>query len=384
MDKITSINPEVLKWARKRSNITSDKIIQTMGDERYLLWENGNDFPTYVQLEKLMSLYNYPIAISFFSTLPDIEDNKVNFRTIPNEVIDSVDYLIIRLVNQAKAFQLYLDEIYQISGESPRNSLLTKSLDNQSMENLILIFKDKVLNMDLLKRKHKSSKEYFDYLRDSLFELGIYVFKDSFHNESVAGFCIYHEMYPVIYINNKVSLTRQLFTLFHELYHLIRRTNGIDFLFDDFLKNYKYDLTVEFECNSFAAKFLVPKEDLAKEVKSYGNDFDAIGKIANHFLVSRDVIARRMFDLGFLSYEDYFESKKIFEMDYVRVQHASDSKQKGDYYNTQMSYLGNKYLELVYREYYKKNITLLDLSRYTNLKYSSLVQVANRKNWQKV
>lgn len=384
MDKITSINPKILKWARKSSNIPNEKIILTMGDSRFLEWENGDDYPTYTQLEKLMSLYNYPIAISFFSTIPDIEDIQINFRSIPNEVINDIDHKVVKLIKQAMAYQLFFEELYQYSDHTKKDNLLDNHLIIKSMDEQIDFvkksFKNKLMNL----RKIKNSKDYFDYFRDELFDLGVYIFKESFGNDSIAGFCIYHEKYPIIYINNKVSFTRQLFTLFHELYHLINRTNGIDYINDDFLTEYKYDLTIEYDCNKFAGKFLVPEDDLRIAVNFHGKDMLSIEKISHHFLVSRDVISRRLFDLNIIEFDDYLAYKKLYDKDHIREKQSSRSKQEGEFYNTQMSYLGKKYLELVYGEYYKKNISIIDLGKYTNLKYSSIIEIANRKNWMKI
>ena len=57
--------------------------------------------------------------------------------------------------------------------------------------------------------------------RDSVVNAGVWVFKRSFQQEDISGFCLNHSWFPVIYINNGQSRTRQIFTLFHELAHLL-------------------------------------------------------------------------------------------------------------------------------------------------------------------
>lgn len=65
--------------------------------------------------------------------------------------------------------------------------------------------------------------------RDELYKVGIYVFKDSFKDDSVSGLCLFDERFPVILLNNKMTFPRQLFTLFHEVYHIFINSNDIDF-----------------------------------------------------------------------------------------------------------------------------------------------------------
>lgn len=46
---------------------------------------------------------------------------------------------------------------------------------------------------------------------------------------------IYDKVFPLIIVNNSMAKTRQIFTLFHELGHLLFETSGIDKLKDDFV-----------------------------------------------------------------------------------------------------------------------------------------------------
>src|SRR5262249_6804228 len=51
-----------------------------------------------------------------------------------------------------------------------------------------------------------------------------------------------------------------IFTLFHELAHLLFHTSGIDLLTDDFIQRLPADeRRIEIICNRFAAEFLVPE-----------------------------------------------------------------------------------------------------------------------------
>ena len=94
--------------------------------------------------------------------------------------------------------------------------------------------------------------------RSAFYNCGIYVFKDAFKEEKFSGFCLYDNQFPVIYINNSMSFSRQIFTLFHELCHIILKTSGIDKTDDDYLNRLSIDnKEIETFCNSFDGEFLV-------------------------------------------------------------------------------------------------------------------------------
>src|SRR6266404_2917385 len=98
--------------------------------------------------------------------------------------------------------------------------------------------------------------------REAAFDAGIYVFKDAFREEEFSGFCLYDDVFPIIYVNNSHAKTRQIFTLFHELAHILFHTSGIDLLTDDFIQRLPDDAKkIEIICNRFAAEFLLPESD---------------------------------------------------------------------------------------------------------------------------
>ena len=88
--------------------------------------------------------------------------------------------------------------------------------------------------------------------RRAFFEAGVYVFKDQFRAEGFSGFCLYHNEFPIIYVNNTTTTTRQIFTLFHELAHLLFHTSGVDTPNDDYIEALpRNDRQIEVICNLF-------------------------------------------------------------------------------------------------------------------------------------
>lgn len=146
----------------------------------------------------------------------------------------------------------------------------------------------------------------FEMWRSAFYNCGIYVFKEAFKDDSFSGFCLYDKDFPVIYINNTMSFSRQIFTLFHELYHLLLRTSGIDKTKDDYLERLADNKKrLEVKCNSFAGKFLVPDNDFITQIKNYEINEELVEKLSKEYSVSKEVIWRKLLDLGKISKELY-------------------------------------------------------------------------------
>jgi len=107
----------------------------------------------------------------------------------------------------------------------------------------------------------KDARAFYVICRKKIEDKGIFVLHDSFPVSDGSGFCLAHEKYPVIVINTKQQTRgRRLFTLAHELAHVLMQKTGIS---DPFVKQN----TVERLCNRFAGSFLVPESYLAALLK---------------------------------------------------------------------------------------------------------------------
>ncbi|MEN3039790.1 MAG: hypothetical protein ABDI07_11715, partial [Candidatus Kryptonium sp.] len=83
----------------------------------------------------------------------------------------------------------------------------------------------------------------------------------------------------------------------------------------------EYEVETEFReesyCNKFAAEFLVPSEDIKKELKNVFIDKNTLPEILSNFsriyAVSKQVILLRLLYLDQISAEEYKEFKKYLE-----------------------------------------------------------------------
>lgn len=366
------INLDVLKWARTSLRLSLEDVAQRLGAsfkvEVLQAWENGEGSPTYPQLERLAhNIYKRPVAVFFFPSVPEEETLKTEFRTLPDSVVDELPGEIIKLYRKAKLFQLYLEELHE--GNKPVKTSLLDAFELNEKSQFVPITKAirKVLNVSIEEQsKWQSAETAFKKWRDVLDANGVFVFKDGFRKDDYSGFCLYHQKYPILFVNNSMPNSRQVFTLFHELGHLLYRSGGIDFRSREAVRSFQgYYLNVEVSCNRFANEFLVPQEAFNSFEKRISEaDFQ---KLADYFSVSREVILRNYFDRGLVDAEYY---------EVMVAKWAAQAKEKGEpggnYYYNQKMYLGDRYINLVYGKYYQNKITVENVAEYLNVKVKNL------------
>jgi Zn-dependent peptidase ImmA (M78 family) len=99
----------------------------------------------------------------------------------------------------------------------------------------------------------KDTAAFYTVCRKKIEDKGIFVLHDSFPETDGSGYCLWHSTHPVIVVNTKRQTRgRRLFTLIHELAHVLMRKSGIS---DPFVGSN----ATEKLCNRFAGSFLVPE-----------------------------------------------------------------------------------------------------------------------------
>ena len=363
-----NITPEVLSWARKRSAYSADEIAERLKSkkvsaETVRAWEQGGAQPSYTQLEKLADIYKRPVALFFLPSPPEEDDLRANFRSLPSDYKQSLSPKILYLVRTALARRIDLCEIH--AGRAPddihnfRRRLGDIRLNNAKATAAKV---RKIMGVSLENQwKRKNSDEALKMWRGKLEDLGVWVFKKAFGDDNYCGFYLHDENFPIIYLNNSVpSEERQIFTLFHELGHLLIAHGGIDFRQDvesKFSGRYRRE---EVFCNAFAGSFLVPDIDFPLSTVP---DSEEIAKCAKKYKVSREVILRRCRDKHIVT-QDFYDEKIDERHKQRNIGRQSGKKKRGggNYYANQIAYLGNKYLTLAFRQYYQGRLNEYQLS----------------------
>ena len=81
---LTGVNGQILRWARESYNMSISETAMAIGidEQRYINWENGEEFPTYAKLKKISDVLHKPSALFFFPEPPQIQSIKGDLRRI--------------------------------------------------------------------------------------------------------------------------------------------------------------------------------------------------------------------------------------------------------------------------------------------------------------
>lgn len=370
------INHEVLKWARVQSGRTIADVAHALkkSDEEIVLWESGTGGPTYAQLETLAyEVFKRPTAIFFFPKPPHEHDGSIEFRTIPADEAERFHHDTRTAMRQAVLFQLSLNELHD--NRNPVENALFKRL--QLSVGSDLIAGAARLRQDLGvpiedQMRWRDEKAAFDNWRERFESQGIYIFKRPFKQQRISGFCMVDDQFPLIVVNNSHSFTRQIYTLFHELAHILAGEQGmtlagigyVDRIADARAKR------AEVWCNALAAETLMPQQVFRRLYNGDASD-GAVEAIADSFSVSREVVLRRILDLSGVT-RDYYE-RKAEEWGNQRM---GNRKSGGDWYRNQASYLGHRYIHDVIAHHVKGRSSEQQVAEYLGVKASQVERVA--------
>lgn len=317
-------------------------------------WESGEQKPTYIQLEHIAAILEKPIEVFFYPEVPDIPKPSALYRSVYGGYSQEIPPDILKRIAHTKNFQNTLRELTY--GRNPAEKKITDiSISGTLVEQTQTVREYLGISLEEQKRCTAFSQG-FEMWRAAFADVGIYVIKEPFGTTVYSGFCLADSEFPVICVNNTMGYQRQIFTLFHELYHLISRQNGVDMTDDAaVLPGLTREMqNLERTCDKFAAEFLVPSEDFSKEIASLrrpvGNE--SYQEIVQHILiplskrycVSQDVILHKLADDAYISQPHAYR---------LHTQHTTDSTRDtgsnggGNYYSNQVCYLGRPYISLV-------------------------------------
>lgn len=360
-DPVTGVQPEIFRWARRSVGLTISEVAEMLKrqPEEIEAWEDGTDTPTYPQLEKLAyQIYKRPLAVFFLPSPPEEMLPQREFRTLPDADMQTLmrdTYLHIR---RAHAYQIALRELFDGHNPAERqiwkdiSLLASKSVSEQAQN--IRVYLGITLEQQIgWKTDEQALKEW----RKAIEGCGIFVFKAAFKQKDISGFCLMDENLPVVYLNNSTTKTRQIFSLLHELAHLLLSLNGLSKFDTAYIEKLpKREKEIERFCNAIAAEVLIPEQDFATQAKQFPANVEQaleaqFSELASRYGVSRETVLRRFLDKGRVG-KAFYESKAKFW--------AAQKKQggRGNWYLNQGAYISYRFAKEVVSRHYRHQISL--------------------------
>lgn len=369
------ITPAVVQWARERAGYSMDDAVRHF--KKIAAWEAGEALPTYVQVEQMAERFKIPVAVFFFPKPPAVPPIEQSFRTLTAADFAAIPRTVRLFLRRGQAMQLNLAELND--SKNPAGRVISRDLKpatSTSLDKIAALVRE-YLGVSIDEQASwKSVDDALEKWREVFAtKAGVYVFKNAFRAPSYFGFCLYDDEFPVIYINNSSAKSRQIFTLFHELGHLLFHTSGIDMLDDHFIDHLgDAEQKIEIICNGLAGRVLVPDEVLDKMLEDAKIGRPLATQFANYFSVSREVIYRKFLDRGLIDAGEYGAAAKEWAAQMGR----KDNESSGNYYNSQRAYLGQRYIDLAFTRYYQHRFDRGQLAEYLNLKPKNLPTFAEK------
>lgn len=286
-----SYNPNILRDVLRARSLSRNRLSQRLGIARDDLDRELEREPEPKQsiLNDIAKELSLPVFVFSMRRAPPLHDSIPDFRSeLPapsaksRETVNSIQF--------AEGVQRAAAEVNAIRVDENLPRFTTKKLSE--VEKFALEAR-KFFDITLADQMSaKDARAFYVICRKKIEDKGIFVLHDSFPAADGSGFCLSHKKYPVIVINTKQQTRgRRLFTLVHELAHVLMQQTGIS---DPFVRQN----SVERLCNQFAGSFLVPENYLAELLKgtSPANDpdVDDVAWVSRRLKISQQAAVFRL------------------------------------------------------------------------------------------
>lgn len=372
----------MIKWAREDAGLTLEDLPVILKDAEK--WETGELKPTWVDLRNLAKKYKRP---SFFYLLPDPpkeQDDFIEFRS--DDKIEEFSSNLRLEIRKAKFRRNAVIKINNNMGiNHPNFSNFVSNNKNpielaQHIRNILNVpFDDQkkwILN-DKANRDY-SHNNFLNHWKEIFSDLGILVFEtEKVSEDEISGCSLYYDNYPIILLNGKNTPNRRIFTLIHELTHLIQGKSAIC----DVDKHNKKEAF----CNKVTAEVLVPQDTLNKVTLFTKKEEPKLDSLSHIYGVSKQTIVYR---LNSLDYIDNDIKDKIIN---ILEEKNQRDKQKKKEQNTKGSpklststrkkkYDGIPYVKLVLNAYENNIITAPQAIRYLEMPLDKF-EIVDKEIW---
>lgn len=358
--KVKNININILKEILQKMPEYEIKVKQKFPN--YYKWMEGKDYPNYNQLIGLSKILHIPFGYFFLEKLPERKYPIPHYRTAQNGDFNPSSELLETILFAQKIQEWAKDILLQWGLE--KLSFCGKYKNNYNIEAVIEELK-KIFEIEHNWAKNKSTwTEALNYLIEKAEEKGIFVIRNGvvgnnthrkLNVDEFRGFVLYDEIAPVLFINNNDAISAKIFTLIHEVVHILI---GQSASFD--LRNLQSASNViEQFCDKCTAEFLVP----ANEIKNIYEKETDLEKLARHFKVSQIVILRRLLDTSMIKQREFYIQLDDLYKKEIRTLQSSG----GDFYHTIPNRLSKRFLSILNSAVKNNTILFRDALKITNL-----------------
>jgi len=360
------VSPAVLAWAIQRSGHAP----QDLGDrfKKLHLWLDGTEPPTLRQLEQLASATHTPLGLLFLDVPPVDKLSIPHFRTMSGDAVKAPSVDLIETIQAMEYRQAWIRE-YGLAEGKERMKAVGSATVGQTPESVASKMRDA---LGLSPNWTRSDKTWEDVLRrfsTALEDAGILVVLNGvvgndthrrLDPEEFRGFVLADDVVPLIFVNGADSKRAQMFTLAHELAHVVF---GFSAAFD-LREMAPADDQIERACDRAAEEFLLPEKEFKDAWTRAGKSSKGFAEIGTQFRISDVIVARRAYDLDLIArgtFDDFYAEYA------ASVRAAKSDSSGGNFYNSQPFKVGRSFGQTVVRALHEGKLLYTEAYRMTGL-----------------
>ena len=300
-----TIAPAVLEWAIRRTGLSDDDLSAQF--PKLDQWVSREAKPTLAQARKLADKAHVPFA--FLLLEAPVADNSgvADFRTVRSAAIAELSPELQDVLTAAESRLAWYADHSEASGVEPPAIFASVpggvSAREAAQETRAVLGLPPEVPL-------KGSEKVLSLAR-SMEDAGLLVSRNSIvgnstkrslNVEEFRGFTIEDSGFVLVFVNTNDAKTAQLFSLAHELGHVVRGKPG--------LSDHSDRQKLEQWCNEFAAEFLAPGEAVRHGYKS-GEVLDEVDAVSRRFGLSREASLLRLQKLNLITKADAAEAYPV-------------------------------------------------------------------------
>ena len=376
-----SVEPALIDWACDRSGIPATQLVEKFRDLPQ--WRTGAKQPTSRQLQRFAKATFTPFG-ELFSDVPPSDAIPIgDFRVRGGGLSARPSPHLLETIYICQSRQDWYRD-YLIANESP----VIQWIGSETLERLPeAAAHDFASVAGFAIQSRASARSWGDALRmvrQSIENAGVLVnvngivgnnTRRKLDPDEFSGFALADTYAPVIFVNNADYKAAQMFTLAHEVGHLLLDESGVS------RDSVDVEAAPENEnwCDRFAAEVLVPQDDLRTRMRAHSIvNGDDVRRLARLYKVSSLVILRRLRTANLIRSSDYrrFIAKERNRYAVRRATQDASHTQGGNFYSTFFQRTGRTFARAVALSTIDGQTTYKDMSR--------LLGISSMKTFDKI
>lgn len=334
------IAPAVLQWAIERTGLSLDELANRSQTKAVRQWIAKDANPTLNQAEDLARLASIPFGYLLLGEPTDDTPAIADFRTKENQQLSGVSPDLEETLLLCKSRLSFYREYSTTQGVSGPEFVGSFSLKHSAAQAA-----DEVKKwVEWKPGQREPNRERVLTLADAIEKAGVLVMRSSVVGNSTKrkldvgefrGFTLIDQQFALIFINGSDAKVGQLFSLGHELGHVLLGEPGVS-------GDRNLHRKVEQWCNEFAAELLVQTSELVRQFEESGDLGETVKWAYERYGVSRDVAVWALVDAEAISRE--------VATDFLRTGSQPPQVREpsgGSFWNTIRIRLGGRFLDTV-------------------------------------